>query len=140
MAAPRWPSSGFTFCGFICPPRYVHNPHGSPRQTYIHMEQQETLRIEGNVELKRGGTGIGGAGCGSGSWWAPGGLNGGIHNHRLIQHSNGYLYGLVVDSGFASLSGSGNTGGVEADIGGLTWVEGTAEVPMWPNIYVRISF
>ncbi|MPC18762.1 hypothetical protein E2C01_011655 [Portunus trituberculatus] len=39
-------------------------------------QQQKTLKTEGNVDkLTRGGTGVGGAGSGSGSWWAPGGLN-----------------------------------------------------------------
>ncbi|MPC23507.1 hypothetical protein E2C01_016558 [Portunus trituberculatus] len=53
-------------------------------------QQQETLRIEGNVdELTLRRTGIGGAGSGFG---------------------NDYSSALVVDSGFVSLSGSGNTG------------------------------
>ncbi|MPC69878.1 hypothetical protein E2C01_064110 [Portunus trituberculatus] len=61
---------------------------------------------------------MGVAESGSESWWAPGGLNGDKHNHRLIQHNNGYLSNVVIDSGFASLSEFGNTG-VQANIGGL---------------------
>ncbi|XP_045134409.1 uncharacterized protein LOC123517972 [Portunus trituberculatus] len=38
---------------------------------------------------------------------------------------------MVFDSGFASLSGSGNTGGVEANIGRLTSGKGRAEVLLW---------
>lgn len=54
-----------------------------------------------------------------------------IHNHRLIYHSNGYLSSVVVDSGFASLSGSGNTGGVEADIAGLSMGKAGVRRPPW---------